>query len=149
MLLSEIIGNDTVVCTEEMPLEEVFSLMDRRSADHVVVIESYSHRKPIGMVTEHDICMHIIGRGRDPRGLTAANVMNTQILRARASDSLAECREMFDRTGFRMLCVVNENGSLDGTVNLAEFESELEKVRTALPENHTFFREHVVMDRIF
>jgi CBS domain-containing protein len=145
MLVRDLIKNPAV-CTEDFLLEQVYKLMQEKNEDHVVVIDSKAHKIPIGVVTEHEICMQVIGRGRNPRNLTAANVMNADFVKVDQRSSLSDYRlEM--REGRRIL-VVDENGSLQGVL-----PKDLSEERASVPERP--FKNVVpassvqIFDRIF
>jgi len=116
MFVRDIMNQCSVVCTEDMPLEKVYKLMQDNNCDHITVVENYAHHTPIGIITEHDICIQVVGRGRNPRGLTAANVMNTNITRALATLTLTDCALLMEETAVKHAFVVDENGTLRGTV---------------------------------
>lgn len=116
MFVRDIMNQCSVVCTEDMPLEKVYKLMQENDCDHITVVENYAHNTPIGIITEHDICFQVVGRGRNPRGLTAANVMNTNITRALATLTLTDCALLMEESDARRAFVVDENGTLRGTV---------------------------------
>lgn len=116
MFVRDIMNQCATVCTEEMPLEKVYMLMQENNCDHIIVVENYAHNTPIGIITEHDICFQVVGRGRNPRGLTAANVMNTNVTRALSTLTLADCALLMEETMSGMAFVVDENGTLCGTV---------------------------------
>ena len=120
MSVKNMMKTNFVVCTEDMPLEKAFEKMVAQDLDHAIVVEGFAHSVPIGVITEHDICTHILVRGRSARGLTAANVMNTNIKKVR-SDSASV--ELSPAKGSRLICVVDENGELCGTITADQFDS--------------------------
>jgi CBS domain-containing protein len=99
-----------------MPLEKVYKLMQDNNCDQITVVENYAHNTPIGIITEHDICLQVVGRGRNPRGLTAANVMNTDIRRALATLTISDCALLLEESSAKRAFVVDENGTLRGLV---------------------------------
>jgi CBS domain-containing protein len=123
MFVRDIMNQCAVVCTEDMSLEKVYKLMQENTCDHVIVVENYAHRTPIGIITEHDICLQVVGRGRNPRGLSAANVMNTNITRALATLTLTDCILLMQEAEAKQAFVVDENGTLHGTVTNYDIES--------------------------
>jgi len=114
MFVRDLINENPAVCTEDLPLEQVYKLMQEKNSDRVVVIESKAHRIPIGVVTEHEICMQVVGRGRSPRGMTAANVMNTDFVKADLKADISGFDER--RCGRRPVIVTDENGALQGVL---------------------------------
>ena len=143
-------NQNVAICTEDMPLEQVFELIDEGAAHHVCVVESYAHRKPIGLITEHDICLQIIGRRRSPRGLTAANVMNTRLVKTDANQSLSECAKLFDGCDSKAMCIVDESGVLSGTIRRRDLESALATESGANMQPKPYYANYqIAMDRIF
>ena len=81
MLVGEMTIKFPPVCTEHTSLEKVYGLLANAPDRLVVIIDGEAHRVPIGVVTERSICEQIIGRRRDPRGLSAANVIDCDIVK--------------------------------------------------------------------
>ncbi len=126
MLVKEIMNKNSVVCTEDTSLEKVFELMTENGCDYVSVVESRAHPMPIGTITEHDICFQIVGRGKNPRGMTAANVLNTQVVKAIGDLSLNECLNLMQIKSAERVFIVDEDGMLCGIVTRPEIEKQVE-----------------------
>lgn len=82
--------SDLPACTEEIPLEQVYQMLSSSDDRLVVVVDSHAHRFPIGIITEKSICRQILGRHRDPRSLTAANVLDCAVTKVRRADLKAD-----------------------------------------------------------
>jgi len=122
MFIKEIMNNNSVFCTEETSLTKVYELMSENDCDYVTVVESRAHGIPIGVITEHDICYQILGRGRNPRDMSAANAMNTNIVKMTASSELDDCLNLMKIKQTNRVFIVDENGRLCGTLSRAELE---------------------------
>lgn len=116
MLLKDIMTKTSAVCTESMPLERVYEMMQQSADRFAIVVENQAHQKPLGIITEHDICLQILGRNRNPRGMAAANVMNTRIVKANRNLSVPDCAKLIDEGFAQRIFVVDDNGILCGTV---------------------------------
>lgn len=151
MFVRDIMNQCSVVCTEDMPLEKVYKLMQDNNCDHVTVVENYAHNTPIGIITEHDICIQVVGRGRNPRGLTAANVMNTNITRALATLTLTDCALLMEECDAKRAFVVDENGTLRGTVRDIDIQFTRNRQHIEDLANRAISREYrpSVSNRIF
>lgn len=148
MFVRDMIDKSPAVCTEDLPLEQVYKLMQEKDSDHVVVIESKAHRIPIGVVTEHEICMQVVGRGRSPRGMTAANVMNADFTKASMESDLSDFRQR--RSGHRRVIVVDETGAVQGVLpENIKTESDAGMVPDRLFKNVLPPRPMAAFDRIF
>jgi len=119
MSVKNMMKTNFVVCTEDMPIEKVFHEMMGADAEHAVVVEGLAHSVPIGVITERDICLQILGRKRSPLGLTAANVMNTNITKIQADAAFAELNAAHAP---HVICVVNDKGALCGTIAARKLE---------------------------
>ncbi len=115
MLVLEIMEDLSTVCTEDTPLEKVYALMRDSGQDTLAVVENRAHRIPIGLITEHIICEHLLGRGRNPRGLTAANVMSTDFHKLERAAEANIAGEQF--ASDLPILVVDENGELCGILS--------------------------------
>lgn len=148
MFVRDLIDKSPAVCTEDLPLEQVYKLMQEKDSDNVVVIESNAHRIPIGIVTEHEICMQVVGRGRSPRGMTAANVMNTNFAKAGLESDVSDCRQR--PTGRNRVIVVDETGALQGVLpESIKAEATASKIPGRLFNNVLPQSPMAAFDRIF
>ena len=82
MLVRDIMSTCIAECTEDATLERVYTAMQSCGHNIVVVVEGKYHRTPIGVITGNTILEQIIGRGRDPKGVLAPNVMTERVRKA-------------------------------------------------------------------
>lgn len=130
MFIREIMNKKPVYCTEEASLTKVYELMAENGCDYIPVVESRAHCIPIGVVTERDICHQILGRGRNPRDLSARNAMNTNIVKVTPTTDLNECLNLMQIKNTSRALVVDENGKLCGSLTRADIEkNKTEKPR--------------------
>ncbi|HVF30933.1 MAG TPA: CBS domain-containing protein [Pyrinomonadaceae bacterium] len=88
MPVSSFISKCVTECTEDTPIDQVYEKILRCRHGLVVVVDSTSHRVPIGIVSERSICENVILRGKSGRNLTAGSVMDPRIRTIRETDSL-------------------------------------------------------------
>jgi predicted transcriptional regulator len=129
MQISDVVRS-SVICTEEMPLTEVFELMGKNNCKCIPVVESYAHKVPIGSITEHDICLQLINKHRDPRWLTAANVMNANISKIKDTAKIDICLNLMQKRKLEQIFVVDDKGIFCGTLNRTDLESANKKWQT-------------------
>ncbi len=151
MLLKDIMSEKGAVCTESMPLQQVYEMMRQSDGGFATVVENHAHQKPIGIITEHDICLQIVGKNRNPKGMAAANVMDTKIIRVTGEMSVAECAELVEENGAARLLVVDENGILCGTVAKADLVPAKPARSTGIAYGRSHYADYQVsrVDRIF
>ena len=127
MFVNELMNKNAVVCEEDASLEKVFELMTETGSKVVTVVESSAHRIPLGTITEHDICLQIVGKGRHPRSLQASSVMNQTVVKASENLSLSQCVDLMQIKSTERVCVVDEDGMLAGILTLPEIEKHFQK----------------------
>ena len=115
MKIRDISSQCVAECTEDAPLSEVFDLIQKCEHGLVVVLDSPTHRVPLGVVSEHTICERLIAGGRRPKELQAGSVMDTRARRVPASTDVASCGELL-RSGSSAILLVDENRQFCGMV---------------------------------
>lgn len=123
MFAKDIMNKCSVICTEEMPLIDVYQLMLDNECEYVLVVESHAHNNPTGVITEHDICLQIIAKGRNPRTLTAASVMNAEITKTLDTSTVSYCANLLQSSRTKRLFVVDENGAFCGVITSKDIDS--------------------------
>ncbi|WP_332899863.1 CBS domain-containing protein [Haladaptatus sp. CMSO5] len=105
---------ELVSATKETPVTELATMMRERTVGSVVIEE---RGKPIGIVTDRDLAMKIVAAGKNPRDLTAVDVMNGNTITVNADAGVFDvCRTMRE-SGVRRVPVM-DNGELAGILTL-------------------------------
>lgn len=121
MMLGEHSISNPPVCTEDVSLAQVYEKLCSSPERLVIVVDSEAHRVPIGVITERSICDQVVRRLRDPRSLTAANVLDGNVVKLRRAHVLASQTEP---AGERPVLVVDRDRKLVGLYagrNLGKF----------------------------
>jgi len=93
---------------------ELAETMHKTNVGSVVIIEG---GKPIGIVTDRDICMRVTAKGKDPDETTAEDMMTDDLVVVSANDSIDTLIETLDSAGVRRMPVV-DGEKIDGIVTL-------------------------------
>jgi CBS domain-containing protein len=123
MFVEDFMNTNSVVCTEDLPLIQVYQRMLENNCDFICVIDGNAHKIPIGIITEHDICLITIAKGRHPKDLTARDVMSPKFTKAKRKLDLMDCHDLMDSCHTKILMIVDERGGLCGTVSQLDIES--------------------------
>jgi CBS domain-containing protein len=70
----------------------------------------------VGMITDRDIALRIVARGRDPRKAIVGDCMTERVFACYANESIAECMRQMSRRQVRRMPIVDERGRLVGIV---------------------------------
>jgi len=85
--------------------------------------------RPVGMLTDRDVCMAAYTQGRPLRELTVAQAMSRELHAACLEDDAVEALRLMAERQVRRLPVVDEGGALVGLLSLADLEAEVEAGR--------------------
>jgi predicted transcriptional regulator len=123
MIIRDIMSNGVAECTEDASLSEVYDLIQQSESGYAVVLDSSTHRVPIGIVNEHSICQQVVARGRNPKGLHAGNVMNSRIRRVSENTDIAACEGLVETAASEPILVTNEKRQFTGIVDRSRLSS--------------------------
>ena len=132
MSINEVMSTCLMECTEDTPLDQVYERIRKCEHGLVVVVDSEAHRVPIGVVSERSICEQMILRGKNPRNMTAGDVMDSRIRTVRETDGLDRIAPE-ERDSLAAIIVTNERRELSGIVP----KSQIPVVQTAVAATHS------------
>jgi CBS domain-containing protein len=117
MLVSALCQLDVACCGLEMTILEAASLMRHKHVgDLVVVANDGDDRVPLGIITDRDIVVEVLGAGRDPRKITVGEVIRRPVVLVSEQDDAARALEQMQAHGVRRVPVVDHAGKLTGII---------------------------------
>lgn len=130
MNVKEVMSVNVRTCGPDTPLPEVARIMQEGDCGALPVIDSANGSRVIGMITDRDITVRLVARGRNPLDLTAAACMSSPVASIKPEDSLTiACRVMEDRK-VRRLPVIDDAGRCVGIISQADIARHAPEART-------------------
>lgn len=120
MKVSEIMTPNPAWCTPDTSLRDVAQRMIDHDCGQIPVVESEQNRRPVGVVTDRDIVMRAIAKGKDAERLTVRDVMSSPAITVTPDTRLEECCRTLEDGKVRRVPVVDERGQLCGMVSQAD-----------------------------
>jgi len=105
----------------QTPLNEVAEVME---SDDVGVVPVVEGDRLVGIVTDRDIVVRAIAKGKDPRGMPASEVSSRELVTVHPDDDLSDALELMARYQVRRLAVTGEDERLVGVVSQADVARE-------------------------
>jgi CBS domain-containing protein len=119
MLIKEICMGNVVVCDPQTSALQAASLMRHRHVGDVVVVDNpESEGVPLGVVTDRDLVVEVLGNGLDPAKTSVGSLMRTPVVIARESEDTATVIERMRTHGVRRVPVIAGEGEIIGIVTL-------------------------------
>ncbi len=114
---ADIMSKDVTVIREEETMREA---AERLAKDDIGVLPICDSNKQIkGVLTDRDIVVQVIARGKDPANTRAGELEQGEVVTLRPDDSIAHACDLMAQYKVRRLPVV-DNGRIIGMVSQAD-----------------------------
>jgi CBS domain-containing protein len=100
----------------QTPLNEVAQVMESDDVGAVPLVEG---DRLVGIVTDRDIVVRAIAKGKDPKGMPASEVSSRELVTVHPDDDLSDALELMARYQVRRLAVTADE-RLVGVVSQAD-----------------------------
>lgn len=120
MRVKEIMSATPVCCVPTATAQAAARLMKTEDVGAIPVIEDLATRKLVGIVTDRDLCLHVVADALLPERIQVKKLMTTKVVSCQPDDTPEECLKMMRKHQVRRIPVVNEDGSCIGLVSLAD-----------------------------
>ena len=107
--------------TPETPVAEAAQLMESEDVGALPVLDG---DELAGMVTDRDIVIRAVAKGKDPRGMPVREVLTREVVAVGADEDLSKALELMASNQVRRLPVVDEGNRLVGVVAQADLARE-------------------------
>jgi len=119
MLLRDACTPDVVCCGPDTRAIEAAHLMRHKHVgDLIVVDDPAGGRIPLGVVTDRDLVVEVLGKDLDPATTRLADIMRTPVVIAAETEDTAVAIERMQTHGVRRIPVVGAGGRLVGVITL-------------------------------
>lgn len=135
MLLREVYTPDAVSCAADRSTLHAARLMRQHHVGDLIVVEDgESDPSPIGIVTDRDIVVEVLGKELDPATVTLRQIMRTPVVIASSAEDVTQVLERMKTHGVRRIPVVDETSRLIGVLSLDDLLQRLAADAASLAE---------------
>lgn len=120
--VEQIMNPDVKSCHAHDPLNRAAQIMWEQPCGAVPVVDEES--RPIGFLTDRDICMAAYTQGKPLQALLVETAMTKKVVACQAEDELTAAAELMQQHRTRRLPVVNRDGVLVGILSLDDLACE-------------------------
>ena len=131
MQVKEIMTESPTCCTPDTPLQDVARMMVENDCGCVPVVESQETLKPVGVITDRDICCRTVAEGKNPLEMTAGDCMSSPVVTVTREASVDDCCVTMEQNQVRRVPVVDERGACCGMVAQADVAKDGSRQATA------------------
>ncbi|MEK6303550.1 MAG: CBS domain-containing protein [Acidobacteriota bacterium] len=131
MEVREIMTKDPACCTPDTKLQQVAKLFVEHDCGCIPVVDSEKGMKPVGVITDRDICCRIVAEGKNPLEMTARDAMSDGVVTVTPEMSVDECCRVMEDNKVRRVPVVDASGRCCGMVAQADIAHYASSNKTA------------------
>jgi len=118
MSIGDICNRDVVVVERDATIQEAARLMRDHHVGDLVVLRGGGVKEPVGILTDRDIVVEVLGEGIAAEAVTVGDIMSDKLLIGREEDELWDALQRMRIAGVRRLPVVDRHGALQGILTL-------------------------------
>ena len=131
MFVKEIMTQNPVCCSADTGLQEVAKIMVDHDCGCVPVVDGIDSGRPVGIITDRDICCRAVAEGRNPLDLTAGDIMTKNVVTVSPDTSVEDCCNLMEVNQIRRIAVVDGSGACVGIVAQADIAVNASGQKTA------------------
>jgi CBS domain-containing protein len=118
MRISEMCTRDVVCCRPDTTALEAARLMRSRRVGDVVVVSDGQEPVPLGLVSDHDLAVEVLGNGREAGIMPLSGLVRAPVVIAADYEDVHAALERMRAHGVRRMPVVDDRGTVVGLVTL-------------------------------
>ncbi len=117
---SDIMTENLVYCMPDEPVSKAAQLMKKEDIGPVLVVNNGRDKALVGIVTDRDLALKVVGEGRDPRETKVEEVMSKKLVTCRADDDIEQATRAMSQYQLRRIPVVADGMKLVGIISQAD-----------------------------
>jgi len=141
MKCGEVMTKDPVCSLPNTPVKKVAQLMKRENIGSIPIVEDEQTRTLVGIVTDRDLALKIVAKGRDANATKVGKVMTRQVVTCRAEDDVQKALDVMANNQLRRIPIVDDDNRIVGIIAQADVATRLnqpEKTATMVKEISQF-----------
>ncbi|HEX7082319.1 MAG TPA: CBS domain-containing protein [Gammaproteobacteria bacterium] len=135
MRVEQLMSKQVYWCRPEDSLDRAAQLMWDHDIGALPVGTGDGVVRAIGMITDRDICMSALFRGRPLHEIRVSEAMTRDLRVCRPEDAATEAERTMRSAQVRRLPVVSDGGELIGMISLADIAREASRETSAQPRS--------------
>lgn len=122
---SDVMTRNPVCALPHDTVADVARLMKTEDIGPVPIVQDQDTRKLLGIVTDRDLAIKVVGDGLDPNTTRVSDVMSTDVVTCREDDNIETALDAMSRYQLRRIPVVNDANSLVGIIAQADVATRM------------------------
>jgi len=125
----QVMTENPVYCLGSDSVSSVTQQMQIQDIGAIPVVSDHASKKLIGIVTDRDIALRVVGADRETKGTWVADVMTPNPVACHPTDNIDLAIEAMSLNRVRRIPTVDDNGQLVGMIAQADVATRLHDTR--------------------
>ena len=122
---SDVMTKDLVYCLPDESVSNVAQLMKKEDIGPVLIVDNEENKTLVGIVTDRDLAIKVVGEGLDPKSTRVGDVMTVKVVTSREGDSVENAMKAMAQYQLRRIPVVDDRNRLVGIISQADVATRL------------------------
>lgn len=117
---SDVMTKELVCCVSDDVVSKAAQMMEKEDIGPVLIVDNKENNKLVGIVTDRDLALKVVGRERDTKNTKLGDVMTSNVITCHEDDDLETALNAMEENQLRRIPVVDYNGCLVGIISQAD-----------------------------
>ncbi len=123
----DLMTSNPVCCLATDTVKSVAEIMKRENIGPMPVIDGEQTRKLIGVITDRDLALKVVGEGRDAASTKVEAVMTRKVVTCRADDSMQRALDAMAENQLRRVIIVDQENKVLGIISQADVATRVDQ----------------------
>jgi CBS domain-containing protein len=116
----DVMTANPVCCTPDDSVVRIAKLMKTEDVGSIPICDDRHGKRLVGIVTDRDLAIQVVGAGKDPNSVKARDVMTRDPFACRPDDDLQFAVTAMEKHQVRRIAITGGNGELLGIIAQAD-----------------------------
>jgi CBS domain-containing protein len=131
MRCEELMTRNPICVLPQDSVDRAAQLMKREDVGSLPVVESEESRRLVGIITDRDLALKVVGEGREPRSTRVESAMSRQVVTVRAGDDVQQALDRMADRQIRRIPVVDNEQKVVGIIAQADVATKVSSNKSA------------------
>jgi CBS domain-containing protein len=127
MKCEDVMTKDPICCLPEDGVVQAAKKMTQNDIGSLPVIESEDSRKIVGILTDRDLVLKVVGEGLDPQSVLVKEVMTKNVITCFKEDDLQRAMDAMADYQLRRIPVLDNGNRIVGIIAQADIATRLDQ----------------------
>jgi CBS domain-containing protein len=124
MKSKDVMTKDPACCMSSDTVQQCAEMMKTHDVGSMPVVEDEGSRRLVGIITDRDVAVRVVGEGLDPKTTSVSDVMSREPVCVQPEEELDQAMERMKDRQIRRVPVVDEQHRLIGIIAQADVATQ-------------------------